>query len=44
LAGDYQGWFALARDVIAARQPDAVSTIFGANARRIYRPSRLVRV
>ena len=44
LAGDYQGWFALARDAIAARQPDAVSTIFGANARRIYRPSRLVRV
>lgn len=40
LAGDYQGWFTLARDAIAARQPDAVTAVMGANALRIYRPAR----
>lgn len=44
LAGTYQDWFTQARDIVAARQPDAVPAIFGANARRIYRPSRLIRV
>lgn len=40
LAGDYQGWFTLARDAVAARAPDALSAVMGANAARIYRPAR----
>jgi L-fuconolactonase len=40
LAGDYGGWFALARGAIAARDASAISAIMGGNALRIYRPSR----
>jgi L-fuconolactonase len=40
LAGDYQGWFELARDIIAAWRPAAVAAVMGANAARIYAPPR----
>jgi len=40
LAGDYQGWFKLAHDAIAAMGSDAVAAVMGGNALRIYRPSR----
>jgi L-fuconolactonase len=40
LAGNYQDWFRLARDAVAARQHQAVPAIFGGNAKRIYRPAR----
>jgi len=37
-AGDYQGWFELAREAIAAKYPGAVRAVMGGNAQRIYRP------
>jgi len=40
LAGDYQGWFELARGAIAAKDSRAVDAVMGDNARRIYRPTR----
>jgi L-fuconolactonase len=45
LAGDYQDWFELAREAIAAKQSSAVRAVMGANAIRVYRPdkSRLAR-
>ncbi len=39
-AGDYAGWFALARGAVAARDPGAVAALMGGNAMRIYRLSR----
>jgi L-fuconolactonase len=39
-AGDYQGWFELAREAIAARDPSAARLAMGDNALRIYRPRR----
>ena len=39
-AGDYQAWFELAREAIAAREPSAVRAVMGHNALRIYRPRR----
>jgi L-fuconolactonase len=43
LAGTYRDWFELARDAAAARQSSAVHAVIGANAGRIYRPSRHIR-
>jgi L-fuconolactonase len=43
LAGDYQSWFDLARESIAAKEPSAVRAVMGQNAVRIYRPSRHIR-
>jgi L-fuconolactonase len=43
LAGDYQSWFDLARESIAAKEPSAVRAVMGENAVRIYRPSRHIR-
>jgi len=40
LAGDYQGWFDLACEAIAARESSAVRAVMGENALRIYRPHR----
>ena len=40
LAGDYQGWFDLAREVVAAREPSAVRAVMGDNAVRVYRPDK----
>ena len=40
LAGDYTGWFELAREAIAAKDPSAVRGVMGDNALRIYRPRR----
>ena len=40
LAGDYQDWFKLARDAIAARDSSAIAGVMGGNALRIYHPSR----
>jgi L-fuconolactonase len=40
LAGDYRDWFELARDAIAAKEKDALPAVMGANALRIYHPSR----
>lgn len=40
LANNYQAWFDLASQAIGARQPEALPAIFGANAKRVYRPSR----
>src|SRR6266702_4188405 len=37
-AGDYQAWFELAREAIAARDSSAVRGGMGGNALRIYRP------
>jgi len=42
-AGDYQSWFDLARESIAAKEPSAVRAVMGDNAVRIYRPSRHIR-
>jgi L-fuconolactonase len=39
LAGDYQAWFDLARESIAAKEPSAVRAVMGGNALRIYRPA-----
>ena len=39
-AGDYTGWFELAREAIAAKDSGAVRAVMGGNALRIYRPSR----
>jgi L-fuconolactonase len=38
LAGDYQTWFDLARDSVAAKQSSAVRALMGENAVRVYRP------
>lgn len=43
LAGDYQEWFELARQAIAAQQSSAVRAVMGGNAVRIYRPTRHIR-
>jgi L-fuconolactonase len=43
LAGGYRDWFELAREAVAVRQPRAVRAVMGANAVRIYRPSRHIR-
>jgi L-fuconolactonase len=43
LAGDYESWFDLARESIAAKEPSAVRAVMGGNAVRIYRPSRHIR-
>ena len=43
LAGDYRGWFELAREAIAAKNVTALSAIMGGNALRIYRPDRAAR-
>ncbi len=40
LAGDYQAWFTQAQDLIAANMPGSIAAVFGANAARIYKPSR----
>jgi len=40
LAGDYQGWFELAHEAIAAKDTGALDAVMGGNARRIYRPGR----
>ena len=40
LAGDYQAWFELAREAIAAKDSSAVRAVMGDNALRIYRPRR----
>jgi L-fuconolactonase len=40
LAGDYQDWFELAREAIAAKDSSAVRAVMGENALRIYRPRR----
>jgi L-fuconolactonase len=39
LAGDYHGWFELARRTIAAKDPGAARPVMGDNALRIYRPN-----
>ena len=39
-AGDYQGWFKLAREAIAVRDSSAIPAIMGGNALRIYRPGK----
>jgi L-fuconolactonase len=41
LAGDYQSWFDLAREAIAAKEPSAVRAVMGENALRIYRPDKI---
>jgi L-fuconolactonase len=38
LATNYQDWFDLAREAIAAKEPSAVPAVMGANALRLYRP------
>jgi L-fuconolactonase len=38
LAGDYQAWFELAREAIAAKESAAVRAAMGENALRVYRP------
>lgn len=40
LKSDYSGWFELAREAIAAKDPAAVPAVMGGNALRIYRPRR----
>jgi L-fuconolactonase len=40
LAGDYQGWFELAQEAIAAKDSSAMPGIMGGNALRIYRPDK----
>jgi L-fuconolactonase len=40
LAGDYQDWFKLARDAIAAKDTSAMAAVMGGNALRIYRPDK----
>jgi L-fuconolactonase len=39
-AGDYQGWFELARTAVAAKDSSAVRAVMGENALRVYRPRR----
>jgi L-fuconolactonase len=39
-AGDYQGWFELARTAVAAKDSSAVRAVMGENALRLYRPRR----
>jgi L-fuconolactonase len=39
-AGDYQGWFELAREAVAAKDSSAVRAVMGDNAARIYRPDK----
>jgi L-fuconolactonase len=39
LAGDYHGWFELAREAVAAKESAAVRAVMGENALRVYRPS-----
>jgi L-fuconolactonase len=39
-AGNYQDWFELAREAIAAKDSSAVRAVMGGNALRIYRPTR----
>jgi L-fuconolactonase len=43
-AGDYRRWHEQARAAIAARDAAAVAAVMGANAARLYRPSRRIRV
>jgi L-fuconolactonase len=38
LAGDYHGWFELAREAVAAKESSAVRAVMGNNAVRVYRP------
>lgn len=38
LAGDYRDWFELAREALAAKNPDSGHAVMGGNALRIYRP------
>ncbi|HEX4026291.1 MAG TPA: amidohydrolase family protein [Rhizomicrobium sp.] len=38
LAGDYRGWFELARESVAVKDPGAVRAVMGDNALRVYRP------
>ena len=40
LAGDYQDWFELAREAVAAKDSSAVRAVMGGNAVRIYRPDK----
>lgn len=40
LAGEYQAWFELAREAIAAKSPQSVRAAMGDNALRVYRPRR----
>ena len=40
LAGTYTGWFALARDAIAAKPESAVPAVMGGNALRLYAAAR----
>ena len=40
LAGNYQDWFDLTREAVAAREPSAVRAAMGDNAVRIYRPDK----
>ncbi|MBW8709331.1 MAG: amidohydrolase family protein [Alphaproteobacteria bacterium] len=39
-AGDYQGWFELAREAVAAKDASAVGAVMGGNALRIYQPDK----
>jgi L-fuconolactonase len=43
LAAQYQDWFDLAREAVAAKDSSAVRSVMGGNAVRIYRPSRHIR-
>lgn len=43
-AGDYRHWHDQAREAIAARDVGAVAAVMGANATRLYRPSRRIRI
>lgn len=38
LAGDYHGWFELAREAVASKESSAVRAVMGENALRVYRP------
>lgn len=40
LAGDYQEWFEMAREALAAKDSSAVRAVMGGNAARIYRPDK----
>jgi L-fuconolactonase len=40
LAGDYQGWFELVREAVAAKDSCALRAVMGGNALRIYRPDK----
>jgi L-fuconolactonase len=42
LAGDYAGWFELAREAVATKESSAVRAVMGESALRVYRP-RLTR-